>query len=189
MMNNAIEIGNTTLRLVRGDITEQSVDAIVNAANSSLLGGGGVDGAIHKAGGPSILEECQAIRAAQGGCIPGEAVITTAGALPAQKVIHTVGPVWSGGARGENFTLERAYTNSLALARREGLRSVAFPSISTGAYKFPTAQAALIAINTLVREIKASPEAFDEVSMVLFSDTDHQIYAKALTEVEDTMLG
>lgn len=189
MMNNAIELGQTTLRLVRGDITEQSVDAIVNAANSSLLGGGGVDGAIHRRGGPTILEECRAIRTARGGCQPGEAVMTTAGALPAQKVIHTVGPVWSGGAHGENFTLERAYTNSLALARREGLRSVAFPSISTGAYKFPASQAALIALNTLVREIKGAPEAFDEVRLVLFSDTDHQIYAKALIEVTDTMLG
>lgn len=188
-MKDSIKIGGTTIRLVQGDITEQEVDALVNAANTSLLGGGGVDGAIHRAGGPEILAECRAIRAAQGGCAPGEAVLTTAGRLKARKVIHAVGPVWSGGARGENTLLERAYTNSMALACEEGLRTVAFPSISTGAYRFPIDQAALIALGTMVRFVRQEPEAFDELRLVLFTDPDLHVYARLLDELERTMLG
>src|SRR6185369_3871748 len=126
------------LEAVQGDITRQAgVDAIVNAANSSLLGGGGVDGAIHRAGGPEILEQCRAIRARQGSLPAGEAVYTTGGRLAAKYVIHTVGPVWTGGDAGEPETLARAYRSSLRVAEELGLTSVAFPSISTGAYRFP----------------------------------------------------
>ena len=139
------------IQLIKGDITQQHADAIVNAANSSLLGGGGVDGAIHRAGGPQILEECRAIRNRQGGCKTGEAVITTAGKLPATYVIHTVGPVWNGGNHNEETLLRNAYTNSLLLAEAQGLSSVAFPNISTGIYGFPKALAASIAVAAVKR--------------------------------------
>ncbi|MEM9454650.1 MAG: O-acetyl-ADP-ribose deacetylase [Myxococcota bacterium] len=178
------QIGSTVLTLVRGDITQQEVDAIVNAANSSLLGGGGVDGAIHRKGGPAILEECKKIRAAQGGCPPGQAVITTAGELPARRVIHTVGPVWNGGGRGEVGILRSAYRRSLELAVGEQLRTVAFPSISTGAYRFPLAKAAAIALQTIDEHCRAHPGAHDEVRMVLFSALDMTIYAEALEQLE-----
>lgn len=182
-------IGNTKLALVQGDITTQSVDVIVNAANSSLLGGGGVDGAIHKAGGPSILEACREIRAASGECAPGDAVITTAGDLPAQRVVHTVGPVWKGGHKGEFVILEHAYANSLKLARKEGLRTVAFPSISTGAYRFPIDRAAFVALQTIQRCARKYKDDFDEVRMVLFSAEDFDVYARTLADVRDTMMG
>lgn len=186
---DTVKIGTTTLRLVQGDITTQQVDAIVNAANSNLLGGGGVDGAIHRAGGPAILDACKAIRASQGGCKPGDAVITTAGDLPAQNVIHTVGPFWKGGDHGEMVTLERAYSNSLGLAKKNGLRTVAFPSISTGAYGFPIDRAALVALGTIIREARSKAEAFDEVRIVLFSAADFKLYADTLDEVATTMMG
>src|SRR5947209_4777489 len=137
-----LQIGGARLTLDTGDITEQRVDAIVNAANSTLLGGGGVDGAIHRRGGPDILEACKQIVARQGGCPTGEAVITPGGRLPAHFVIHTVGPVWSGGRRGEDDLLAAAYRNSLRLAAEHGLGTIAFPSISTGAYRFPIERAA-----------------------------------------------
>lgn len=171
-------IGATRLVLLRGDITEQDVDAIVNAANDTLLGGGGVDGAIHRKGGPSILEECQAIResAWPDGLPTGRAVITGAGALPARRVIHTVGPRWRGGDRGEPGLLADAYRNSLGLAREHGLRSVAFPSISTGAYGYPVEAAARIAITTVVEEI--ADDAFAEVRFVLFSEAHLDVYVR-----------
>lgn len=175
-------VGKTVLSLVQGDITQQVVDAIVNAANTSLLGGGGVDGAIHRGGGPEILEECKAIRAAQGGCPTGQAVITTAGRLPASRVIHTVGPVWQGGGRGEAGLLRSAYRRSLELAAREGLRTVAFPSISTGAYRFPLTAAAEIALATIAEHCMANPEAHDEVRMVLFSGIDLRAYTDVLEQ-------
>ncbi len=184
-----ITAGNTTISLVRGDITEQDTDVVVNAANTSLLGGGGVDGAIHKAGGPQILEECRQIRAAQGGCKTGEAVMTTAGQMKASKVVHTVGPVWAGGSKGEYILLERAYDNSLNLVRKAKLKTVAFPSISTGAYRFPTEQAALVALGTMVRFARKHEGALDEIRLVLFSDTDLSVYRKALDEVQQTMMG
>ncbi|MCH9679859.1 MAG: O-acetyl-ADP-ribose deacetylase [Deltaproteobacteria bacterium] len=174
-------IGTTRITLVRGDITQQTVDVIVNAANSSLLGGGGVDGAIHRGGGPAILEECMAIRAAQGGCPPGQAVITTAGQLPARRVIHTVGPVWNGGGHGEAALLRSAYGRSLELAAEHGLRVVAFPSISTGAYRFPIGKAATTAFEAIIAAVGRHPEAFDEVRMVLFSAGDLAAYRDALT--------
>jgi O-acetyl-ADP-ribose deacetylase (regulator of RNase III) len=137
------------IKIVKGDITKIQADVIVNAANTSLLGGGGVDGAIHRAGGPAILEECKKIRARQGGCKTGEAVITSAGNLPVKYVIHTVGPVWNGGTHNEEQLLSNAYLNSLKLAEEHDCKSVAFPSISTGIYHFPKDKAAKIAADTV----------------------------------------
>ncbi len=173
-----LQIGATLLRLVQGDITVQAVDAIVNAANSSLMGGGGVDGTIHRAGGPDILAECKAIVAEQGRLPTGEAVITTAGHMPSKHVVHTVGPVWHGGERGEDKLLANAYRNSLALAAEHGCCSVAFPSISTGVYRFPIDRAARIALTTLADEI--ARHDLDEVRMVLFAASDLDVYAVAL---------
>ena len=137
------------ISLIQGDITKVKVDAIINAANSSLLGGGGVDGAIHRAGGKTILEECIKIRNRQGGCKTGESVITNAGLLPAKYVIHTVGPVWNGGNSNEEELLENCYVNSLRLARNHQVKTIAFPNISTGIYEFPKQLAAKIAIKTI----------------------------------------
>lgn len=176
-------INNTRVVFQRGDITRQETEAIVNAANSSLLGGGGVDGAIHRAGGPQILNECKQIRARQGECPTGEAVITTGGDLPATYVIHTVGPVWRGGDRGEPGLLRNAYLNSLRLAAEKGIRSISFPSISTGAYRFPIAQAARIAVRA-VREFALGNEVPGEIRFVLFSDSDLQAYLEAWNELE-----
>ena len=159
----------------RGDITVEKVDAIVNAANSSLLGGGGVDGAIHLAGGPAILAECRTIRDRQGGCDAGQAVITTGGDLPARYVIHTVGPVWRGGGRGDPGLLAACSRNSLALAAEHKLETVAFPSISTGAFGYPVAQAAgqaMAAVNDALRDAPS----LKEVRFVLFSQADLETY-------------
>ncbi|MHC5036478.1 MAG: O-acetyl-ADP-ribose deacetylase [Planctomycetota bacterium] len=173
-----VTFGNTRVRLVRGDITKQEVDAIVNAANSSLLGGGGVDGAIHRAGGPAILEACKAIRAKQGTCPPGEAVATPAGELKAKIVVHTVGPIWRGGGEAEPETLASAYRRSLGVAVENGAASVAFPSISTGAYGFPIDRAARIALETVKENVKG--KELEEVRFVLFSSDDFDVYAKTL---------
>ncbi len=172
------KIGGTTLSLIQGDITLQETEAIVNAANKSLLGGGGVDGAIHRAGGPKILEECKKIRAKQEGCPTGEAVITTGGNMATEYVIHTVGPVWSGGNRNENQLLRNAYYNSLNLARENGIKSISFPSISTGVYRFPIDKAAKIALTTVKEFIQEYN--FVEVRFVLFSEKDLQVYEKTL---------
>ena len=139
------------IEILRGDITKVKADAIVNAANTSLLGGGGVDGAIHRAGGSAILEACRKIIARQGGCKTGEAVITTAGNLPAKFVIHTVGPVWNGGYKGEPEKLHHCYQNALQLAVDNSCRSIAFPNISTGIYGYPKKQAAQIAFDAVIR--------------------------------------
>lgn len=168
------KVNKSRLTLIQGDITEQETEAIVNAANTTLLGGGGVDGAIHRAGGPSILEECKKIRAKQGGCPTGEAVITTGGNLKAKYVIHTVGPVWSGGRRKEDTLLRNAYKNSLFLAKNKSIRSLSFPSISTGAYGFPIERAAGLALST-VRDF-LNEYIFEEVRFVLFSEEDLKIY-------------
>ena len=178
--NDAQQIGGTVLRIVRGDITEQAVDAVVNAANSTLLGGGGVDGAIHRRGGPEILAECQALRRDRypAGLPTGEAVSTTAGELPANRVIHTVGPVWSGGSKGEAALLASAYRNSLERARAEGLRTVAFPAISTGVYGYPIEDATRIAIATVREYVERSPDALDEVRFVVFSEGDEEVYQR-----------
>ncbi|GAB4271098.1 MAG: O-acetyl-ADP-ribose deacetylase [Deferrisomatales bacterium] len=171
--------GTTKLVLCQGDLTRQEVDAVVNAANSSLMGGGGVDGAIHRAGGPAILEECKAIVREIGRLEPGRAVITTGGNLPARFVIHTVGPVWRGGTRGEPETLRRAYLSSLELAEEKGLHTVAFPSISTGAYGYPIDQAARTALTAVAEHLtRGSP--LTEVRFVLFSEADREVYARAL---------
>jgi O-acetyl-ADP-ribose deacetylase (regulator of RNase III) len=173
-------IGSVRLEIARGDLTRESVDAIVNAANSSLLGGGGVDGAIHRGGGPAILEECRAIRARRGELPPGQAVATTGGALPARRVIHTVGPVWHGGAAGEAETLASCYRTSLALADEEGLASVAFPSISTGAFGYPIDKAAPVAL-TAIADFLRSARTVRLVRCVLFSPSDLEAYRRALS--------
>ena len=162
----------------RGDITQSTVDAIVNAANSSLLGGGGVDGAIHRAGGPAILEACQKIRARQGGCATGEAVITTAGKLPAKYVIHTVGPVWSGTQAEElDRFLANCYRNSLALALEHQVETIAFPNISTGIYRFPKDRAAKIALQT-VQAFLADHPSLKKVIFVCFDAENYDLYRK-----------
>jgi len=169
----------SVLSLLQGDITQQDTDVIVNAANSSLLGGGGVDGAIHRAGGPRILEECTAIRATHGECPAGHAVITTGGNLKARHVIHAVGPIWRGGNHGEDELLRSAYRSSLLLAVEHGLRTIAFPSISTGAYGFPIERAAAIAVDT-IRTFLAGDHSLKEVRLVTFSTRDFQVYQHAM---------
>ena len=168
------------IRVIKGDITKVSADAIVNAANSSLLGGGGVDGAIHRAGGPEILEACREIIARQGGCKTGEAVITTAGRLPAEFVIHTVGPVWNGGSKNEKELLRNCYLNSLKLAVKNNCESIAFPNISTGIYGYPKEAAAVVAVKT-VRDFLVSSSGL-EVIFVSFDEESEQILKSALKD-------
>jgi len=163
------------IEIQKGDITTIPVDAIVNAANSSLLGGGGVDGAIHRAGGPAILEDCKRIRARQGGCEVGEAVITTAGNLPARFVIHTVGPIWHGGKNKEEELLASAYRNSLKRAIENGVKTISFPNISTGVYRFPKDRAAQIALST-VRAFLGTTDAIEKVIFVCFDDENFELY-------------
>lgn len=167
------------IQVIKGDITKIKVDAIVNAANSSLLGGGGVDGAIHRAGGKAILEACVAIRNRQGGCKTGEAVITTAGNLPATYVIHTVGPVWNGGKNGEPELLANAYRNCLRVAVENNVQSIAFPGISTGIYGYPKAEAAKVAIQT-VKEFLANTSIIEQVTFVCFDDENFALYKDLL---------
>jgi O-acetyl-ADP-ribose deacetylase (regulator of RNase III) len=162
------------IEFVQGDITEQAADAIVNAANSSLLGGGGVDGAIHRAGGPGILEECRLL----GGCDTGDAKATSAGNLPAQYVIHTVGPVWQGGDQGEDELLASCHRRSLEVAADLGCRTIAFPAISTGVYRFPVDRAAKIALETTREELDRQPQ-IERVTFVLFSDEHRDAFERA----------
>lgn len=177
--------GKTKVRVVRGDITDQDVDAIVNAANSSLMGGGGVDGAIHRKGGPEVLEACRRIREREwpGGLPPGRAVITTGGRLKARHVIHTVGPIWRGGHDGEPEALARCYQSSLGLATEEGLATIAFPSISTGAYGYPIREACRVALEA-VRGYAETGGRLAEVVFVLFSEEDLGTYLDALRSLE-----
>lgn len=165
------------IELIKGDITKISANAIVNAANSSLLGGGGVDGAIHRAGGKQILEECIQIRNRQGKCNTGEAVATSAGNLPAKYVIHTVGPVWNGEEDKSSKLLEDCYRNSLQLAESLGIKTIAFPNISTGIYQFPKELAGKIAVET-VKNFQA--ETIEKVIFVCFDDDNEKIYKKLL---------
>ncbi len=169
----AYKINQAELAIVQGDITRQATDAIVNAANSSLMGGGGVDGAIHRAGGPAILEECKRIVAARGPLPTGQAVMTTAGKMPARHVIHTVGPVWHGGTRGEAGLLASAYRKSLELAAAEQLASVSFPSISTGAYGYPVDRAARAALEEVVTFLKKTTSV-KQVVFVLFDSRTYR---------------
>lgn len=178
-----VQVGSATLELVQGDITQQDTDGIVNAANSNLMGGGGVDGAIHRAGGPAILEECRAIVARQGHLPTGQAVITTGGRLPSRHVIHTVGPVWSGGHAAADALLASAYRSSLALAAAHGLSSVAFPSISTGAYRFPLQRAARVALGAALDFLRREPHRLTLVRFVLWDDAALRAYEEALAEL------
>ncbi|MFQ5737170.1 MAG: O-acetyl-ADP-ribose deacetylase [Thermodesulfobacteriota bacterium] len=178
-MSTEIRIADTVLSLIKGDITEQSTEAIVNAANSRLAGGGGVDGAIHRAAGPEIMKECAAI----GNCPTGAAVMTTAGRLAASKVIHTVGPIYKDGRHHEQELLAGAYRSSLKLASENGLKTIAFPSLSTGAYGYPTEEASKTALSTVIDFIKNNPNAFTLVRFVLFSDSDYETYRKTLEEI------
>jgi len=169
------------IELIQGDITKIEVDAIVNAANTSLLGGSGVDGAIHKAGGKAILEDCQKIRNKQGGCKVGEAVITTAGNLPARFIIHAVGPVWNGGKSNEESLLASTYLNCLKLAIDNHIYSISFPNISTGIYKFPKEKAAKIAIQT-VFDFLATTDKIKNVIFVCFDKENYKIYSELLKQ-------
>jgi O-acetyl-ADP-ribose deacetylase len=175
-------IKKSRLSLIKGDITCMSTDAIVNAANSSLMGGGGVDGAIHRAGGPKILEECRQIVLKQGRLAAGKAVITSGGNLPAKYVIHTVGPVWHNGTTNEQVLLASAYSESLRLAEKNHLQSIAFPSISTGAYGYPVNEASKVAIQTLIEFLKNEAVSVREVIMVLFDNGTYEAYLQAVKE-------
>ncbi|GGK58781.1 O-acetyl-ADP-ribose deacetylase [Rufibacter glacialis] len=171
------------IKLLQGDITKVTADAIVNAANSSLLGGGGVDGAIHRAGGPAILEACRKIVARQGGCSPGEAVITTGGNLLARHVIHTVGPVWTGGQKREPEILANCYRNSLQLAQEQDLETIAFPNISTGVYGYPKDKAATVAVRTVVDFLQQHPLP-KQVLFVVFDEENRRLYEQELAAIE-----
>src|SRR5699024_5482283 len=172
---------NTIITLIKGDITKEKVDGIVNAANNTLLGGGGVDGAIHKAGGPDILEQCKKI----GGCPTGEARITTAGNMPSKYVIHTVGPIYKDGERREKDLLYNAYYGSLELAKEYKLKTIALPSISTGVYCYPIDEASDIAIKAVMDFIKKE-NFIEEVRFILFSDENYKIYEDKMRGIMDS---
>ncbi|AIQ46839.1 hypothetical protein R70723_13870 [Paenibacillus sp. FSL R7-0273] len=178
-----IRINHVLISVSTGDITAWKGDLIVNASNSGLYGGGGVDGAIHRAGGPQIAAECAVIRQKQGGVMPGEAALTTAGRLPYLGVIHTVGPIWKGGAAGEAATLAKCYTSSLDLACARGARSIAFPNISTGVYSFPRRQAcetALAAVINYVQSADPHKLPLDSISFICFEQDNAQLYEETL---------
>ena len=175
-----LSVGKTKVSLIQGDITRQRTEAIVNAANSSLMGGGGVDGAIHRAGGTAILEECRKIVAQIGRLDTGKAVITRGGNLAATYVIHTVGPVWNGGNHGEAELLASAYCETLKLAVAYKLKSLSFPSISTGAYGYPMAEAAKVALGTMLSFFRENPTPLEQVNFVLYDTRAYQIYATVL---------
>ncbi|MBT3363596.1 MAG: O-acetyl-ADP-ribose deacetylase [Chloroflexi bacterium] len=175
-------INQTIIRVIQDDITKQSTDAIVNAANSSLMGGGGVDGAIHRAGGSAILAECKKIVALQGRLPTGQAVITSGGNLLARHVIHTVGPIWGGGNNNEADLLASAYTKSLELAASHNLASISFPSISTGAYRYPLQQAAMVAIKAIISFINTFVSSLREVVIVAFGLSAAEAYKTSLSK-------
>ncbi len=177
-----IMLGKTNISLKQGDITKEETDAIVNAANSRLMGGGGVDGAIHRAGGSAILDECKKIVATKGRLPAGQAVITTGGRLKARHVIHTVGPVWHGGQKGEPKTLASAYRESLKVAAENGLRTISFPSISTGVYGYPVEKAANVALKA-VADFVRNDITIEKVEFVLFDSRTFDAYRQALNEL------
>jgi O-acetyl-ADP-ribose deacetylase (regulator of RNase III) len=185
MADNLIEatINQSRLIILQGDITRQATEAIVNAANSSLMGGGGVDGAIHSAGGPEILEECRQIVTRQGQLPVGRAVMTSGGNLKAKFVIHTVGPIWYGGNRGEADLLKCAYRESLNVAAENRIASISFPSISTGAYGYPVKQAAKLALETVLSFLREKQSSLREVVFVLYDASTFQTYAAAMKEL------
>jgi len=176
-------INETKIELIQGDITQQNTDAIVNAANSSLMGGGGVDGAIHRRGGPAILEECRKIIARIKRLEAGKAVITGAGNLPAKYVIHTVGPIWHEGDKGEAELLASSYTECMKLATAYKLKSISFPSISTGAYRYPLNEAANIALSTVIAYLNNNPTPLEQVFFVLFDTRSYQVYDEQLSQI------
>jgi len=182
MEQQAVEIiiNQAKLRIIQGDITKQDTDAIVNAANSSLMGGGGVDGAIHRAGGPAILEECKQVVARQGRLPTGKAVMTTGGNLKARYVIHTVGPIWYGGDKGEPDLLASAYRESLKLAMENQLSSISFPSISTGAYGYPVDKASRVAIGAVIASLRQGVTSIREIVFVLFDSQTFRAYCAQL---------
>jgi len=185
MENNPVKtINQAKLSIIKGDITRQATDAIVNAANSSLMGGGGVDGAIHRAGGPAILEACKQIVSRQGRLPTGQAVITTAGNMKAKYVVHTVGPIWHGGSQKEAELLASAYRESLKLAAENNLTGISFPSISTGAYGYPIDEASRIAIKTVASFLQETT-SIKEVVFVLFDSRTFDAYATALQEITE----
>ncbi len=178
-----VNSGYSRIKLIEGDIIDQETDAIVNAANSSLMGGGGVDGAIHRKGGPQILEECKIIRRSLPDGLPaGDAVATTGGRLRAENVIHTVGPIWKGGNKGEPELLSRTYRNSLALALKMGIKTLSFPSISTGAYGYPVEEASRVALRAVV-DFLGENAGIVEVRFVLHSRNDLRVYEEALEKI------
>lgn len=181
--NDSYVVNQAKISIIQGDITRQSTDAIVNAANSSLMGGGGVDGAIHRAGGPAILEECIKIVAKQGHLPTGQAVITTAGNMKAKHVIHTVGSIWHGGSQNEPALLASAYRESLKLAAANNLATISFPSISTGAYGYPLDKAAPIALKEVALFLK-QPSSIKEVVFVLFDGRTFEAYKDALHKIK-----
>ncbi len=168
-------IGTTEIEVVVGDITKMSFDAIVNAANSSLLGGGGVDGAIHRAAGPDLVNECRLL----GGCKTGQAKVTKGYDLPASHIVHTVGPVWRGGDNGEPELLASCYRESLLAAREVGARTIGIPAISTGIYGYPVEQAADVAVRTIRADVADNPDAFDRIALVCFSKDAGQVFSEA----------
>ena len=175
-----VTVNKTKVSIIQGDITRQGTDAIVNAANPSLMGGGGVDGAIHRAGGPAILEECKRIVARQGRLTTGKAVITTGGNLKARYVLHTVGPIWHGGSANEAELLKSAYYECLKLATENRLASISFPSLGTGAYGYPVDEAATIAVSTVVSFLREQVTSLNDVVFVLFDSRTYQSYRSAL---------
>jgi len=178
-----VSINQVKLAIIQGDITRQGTEAIVNAANSSLMGGGGVDGAIHRAGGSAILEECKQIVARQGQLPTGKAVMTTGGNLKARFVIHTVGPIWHGGNSGEPELLASAYRESLRVTVENNLGSISFPSISTGIYGYPVAEAAKVAIGTVASFLKEQSTSIKEVVLVLFDSVTFTSYSSVMDEI------
>lgn len=177
------KLAQTTIELIQGDITKAEVDAIVNAANKELMGGGGVDGAIRRAGGEAVVKACDAIRKRQGGCPTGTAVITTGGNLPTKYVIHTAGPVWRGGDEGESELLKSCYKECLQLAVENEVNSIAFPSISTGVYGYPTDKAARVALETISYLDDSGTKVPECIQFVLFDDATYKCYVEALSDL------